>query len=93
MQSLYARAWYSKALALLNLKNPIDQRRILKRLLKRLIPCLRFTLRTQLPGSTGEIYCDTWIGQRKPWRLLKKLLLLIRITFQLVTLRGLRSGI
>ncbi|MDD4247904.1 MAG: tetratricopeptide repeat protein, partial [Methanosarcina sp.] len=24
MHSLYARAWYSKALALLNLKNPIE---------------------------------------------------------------------
>ncbi len=41
MQSLYARAWYSKALALLNLKNPIGSEKNFEKALELLMPCLR----------------------------------------------------
>ena len=69
MQSLYARAWYSKALALLNLKNPIGSEKNFEKAL------------------------EAFDALTKPWKLLKRLLLLTRKTSRPATLRGLLWGI
>ena len=90
MNSLYARAWYSKALALLNLKNQIGSEKNFEKALEAFDDVLEVNPQDSiawqyrgntlpLPGPAGRSSC----------KLLKRLFVLTLIIYLPVTLRGL----